>query len=106
MVNGATLDIAATRIEEAGFDLIVATNVLPYLDDVALTMAVANMSAMLAPGGILLHNESRPLMPELGSLTGLPLKHARTATIATVRGAKPLADGVWMHERIQNHKNQ
>ena len=99
VVNGLTLDVAASRIEPAGFDLVVATNVLPYLDDAALTMAMANMASMLAPGGVLLHNESRPLMATLGAELGLPITHARTATIATVRGAKPLADAVFMHEK-------
>jgi hypothetical protein len=54
---------------------------------------------MLAPGGVLLHNEGRPLMAELGALAGLPVKHARTAAIATVRGAPPLADAVWVQEK-------
>jgi hypothetical protein len=99
VVNGLTLDVAASRIEPPGFDLVIATNVLPYLDDTALTMAMANMAAMLAPGGVLLHNESRPLMATLGAELGLPITHARTATIATVRGAPPLADAVFMHEK-------
>ena len=98
-VNGAALDVAADRIEDAGFDLVVATNVLPYLDDTALTIAVANIAGMLAPGGILLHNESRPLMAALASEAGIPVNHARTATIATVRGALPLADAVFVHEK-------
>ena len=76
------LDIATTRIDDGAFDLIVATNVLLYLDDTGLTLAVANIAGMLAPGGVLLHNEGRPLMPELAALAGLPVKHARTATIA------------------------
>ena len=77
----------------------VATNILPYLDDAALTIAVANIAGMLAPSGILLHNESRPLMATLAAEAGLPVNHARTATIATVRGAPSLADAVWIHEK-------
>ncbi len=99
VVNGVALDIATTRIEDGAFDLIVATNVLPYLDDTGLTLAVANIAGMLAPGGVLLHNEGRPLMPELAALAGLPVRHARTATIALVRGAPPLADAVWVHQK-------
>ena len=72
---------------------------VPYLDDTGLTLAVANIAGMLAPGGVLLHNEGRPLMPELAALAGLPVRHARTATIALVRGAPPLADAVWVHQK-------
>ena len=82
-----------------GFDLVVATNVLPYLDDTALTIAVANIAGMLAPGGILLHNESSPADGRAAAEAGMPVNHARTATIATVRGAPPLADAVWVHEK-------
>ena len=60
---------------------------------------MANIAGMLAPGGILLHNESRPLMAALASEAGIPVNHARTATIATVRGALPLADAVFVHEK-------
>ena len=98
-IDGVALDIAGDRIVDAGFDLVVATNILPYLDDAALTIAVANIAGMLAPGGILLHNESRPLMATLAAEASLPIKHARTATIATVRGAPPLADVVFVHEK-------
>ena len=38
-------------------DLIVVTNVFPYLSDVDLVLALTNMSRMLARGGTLLHNE-------------------------------------------------
>ena len=65
-----------------------------------LTMALANIAAMLAPGGVFLHNEAAAA--DAGAQcrwTGLPVKHARTAAIATVRGAPPLADAVWVQEK-------
>ena len=40
------------------FDLIVATNILPYFDDGELMLAMSNIAAMLAPGGVFLHNEA------------------------------------------------
>jgi hypothetical protein len=101
VLRGVTLDIAAARLDEPAFDLVIATNVLPYLDDTQLAMAVANVASMLAPNGIFLHNESRPLILDLAKEDGLPLRHARTAAIATVRGAPPLADAVWIHEKPQ-----
>ena len=57
VVSGVSLDIATDRVDGEAFDLIVATNVLPYLDDTLVSMALANISAMLAPGGAFLHNE-------------------------------------------------
>jgi len=80
-------------------DLIVATNVLPYLDDTLVSMALANISAMLAPGGAFLHNESRSLLTEVTRGVDLPLRQARTGVIATVRGAAPLSDAVLIHEK-------
>ena len=50
------------------FDLIVATNVLVYYDAFEQALALANISAMLAPGGILLTNYALaprpPMAPE------------------------------------------
>jgi hypothetical protein len=95
------LDVVTERLPER-FDLVVITNVLPYLDDRELMLALANIAAMLEPGGVLLHNEPRPLVGEATTRVGLPLVHARNATIATVTGAPtPLADMVFIHRRTQ-----
>ena len=71
---------------------------LPYLDDTLVAMALANISAMLAPGGAFLHNESRSVLGEVTRDVDLPLRQARTGVIATVRGAAPLSDAVLIHE--------
>ena len=64
----------------------------------SLALAFANIAGMLAPGGVLLHNETRPVVGELTRDLGLPLLHARTAVIATVRGAAtPLYDSISLH---------
>ena len=99
VVDGAALNVVTERLEGGPYDLVIATNIFPYLDDVSLAMALANIAAMLAPGGILLHNEPRPLLGELATELGLPLAHARTAIIATVRGAPPLYDSVFVHRK-------
>jgi hypothetical protein len=102
VVSGLGLDIATDRIDFRGdgpFDLIVATNVLPYLDDRLLSLALANVSAMLAPGGVFMHNESRGVLGDLARDLDLPPQQARTAVIATVRGAAPLSDAVVIHEK-------
>jgi hypothetical protein len=99
VVHGVGLNIVTERLEGESYDLAIATNVFPYMDDVALAMALANISAMLAPGGILLHNERRPLMRDLTAELGIPLSHSRAAIIAAVRGAPPLYDNAFVHQK-------
>lgn len=52
------LNIILERVEgaEAGFDLIVATNVLVYYDPFEQALALSNIAAMLRPGGFFLTN--------------------------------------------------
>ena len=90
------LDVVTERAD-AAFDLVVVTNVLPYLTNEELALALANMRAMLAEDGVLLHNEPRPILSELTTAAGLPLRQGRTVTLATVAGAPPLYDTVWLH---------
>jgi hypothetical protein len=55
---------------------------------------------MLAPGGVFLHNEPRPLVGEVTAEIGLPFEQSRQAVIATVRNAPgPLVDSVWLHRK-------
>jgi SAM-dependent methyltransferase len=97
-IDGLRLDIVSDRLSGDRVDLVVATNIFPYLDDVELTLALANIAAILAPGGLLLHNEARPLVGDVTNELELPLTHTRTATLATVRGsATPLYDRVFIH---------
>ena len=46
------LDIVTQRLDGERFDLIIATNILPYFDDPQLALAMANIASMLAPGGV------------------------------------------------------
>jgi hypothetical protein len=100
-LQAETLDIVTERLTATPFDLIVATNILPYFDDAQLALAMVNIAGMLAPGGTFLHNEGRPSMGDLTTALGLPLEHSRHAVIATVRGAPPLTDSVWMHRKVK-----
>jgi len=96
------LDIVVDRLVggDAAFDLVIATNILPYFDDVELAMAVSNIASMLAPGGVFLHNEARPALAGIAKAVGLPAEQSRHAVIATVRAAKaPLFDSVWIHRK-------
>jgi SAM-dependent methyltransferase len=95
-VDAAPLDIVVDRLERR-FDLVVVTNVFPYLTDADLALALANIGLMLAPGGVLLHNEARPLAGAAARAAGLSLIHSRTAVVATVEGGRsPLYDAIWL----------
>ncbi len=97
------LDIVTERLDLLGgqaFDLVVATNILPYFDDGELMLALTNIAAMLAPGGAFLHNEARPSMRDMTTALGLPFEQSRHVVIATVRGAPaPLFDSVFLHRK-------
>ena len=98
-----TLDVVTERFDGPGFDLIVATNILPYFDDVELMLAMSNVASMLAPGGVFLHNEARPLMRDVTASLHFPFEQSRQAVIATVRGAPaPLVDSVWLHRKARH----
>ena len=87
-------------VDEPPFDLVVATNVLPYFDDRQLALALSNIAAMLRPGGYLLHNEHRPGLPEASAALGLPAVQMRTAILGGSK-ARPLYDVVWIHQQSQ-----
>ncbi len=98
VLRAAPLDIVTERLDVPGFDLIVATNILPYFDDVQLMLAMSNVAAMLAPGGVFLHNEAREALGDITTAVGLPFEQSRHVVIASVRGAPaPLYDSVWLH---------
>jgi SAM-dependent methyltransferase len=98
-LDAARLDVVTERLNQAPFDLVIATNILPYFDDVELMLAMSNIAARLAPNGVFLHNEPRPLIGEVGPLLGLDFEQSRVVSIATVAGAPPLVDSVWLHRR-------
>lgn len=99
-VRALPLDIVTERLDAANFDLIIATNILPYFDDVQLMLAMSNVSAMLAPGGVFLHNEGREMLGDITTAVGLPFEQSRHVVIASVRGSPaPLGDSVWLHRK-------
>ena len=101
-LSAEELDIVTGRLVGASFDLIIATNILPYFDDTKLMLAMSNVRAMLAPDGIFMHNESRPLLGDVTDTLGMPFEQSRQVTIASVTGAPPLADTVWLHRRSKS----
>jgi SAM-dependent methyltransferase len=93
------LNIVTERlVGEPPFDIAIATNVLAYFDDRQLALALSNITAMLRPGGYLLHNESRDGLVGAATALGLPLLHARTALLGG-SPSQPFYDTVWLHQK-------
>jgi hypothetical protein len=93
------LNVVTERlVHEPPFDVAVATNVLTYFDAPQLALALANVTAMLRPGGYLIHNESRAGLVDTAASLGLPLLHTRTAVLGGPRD-RPLYDTVWLHQK-------
>lgn len=95
-IDAATIDITVERLE-ARYDLIVVTNLFPYLSDPELLLAISNIAGMLNPGGILIHNEPRAVLADALLALGVPLLQSRSGVIANVKGGAPLYDAAWMH---------
>jgi hypothetical protein len=57
------LDIVAQRFDGSPFDLVVATNIFVYYDTLDQSLALANVAAMLRPGGLLLSNNALLELP-------------------------------------------
>src|SRR5215471_11962318 len=86
-LSAQPLDVVTGRLTGEPFDLAIATNILPYFDDGELALALSNIAAMLAPGGVLLHNDLRPSMRDVAAAAGLTLEQTRQTPIARVAGA-------------------
>lgn len=98
-LRGASLNVVTERLAGAPFDLVVATNILPYFDPVELMLALSNIGSMVAPGGVFLHNDTRPEVQEDAAAAGLAPEQLRQVIIARVAGAPPLADTIVLHRR-------
>jgi hypothetical protein len=75
------LNIVAERLDDAAFDLVIATNVFIYYDVVEQALAMANVGAMLKPGAFLLANVSAPV------LMSAPLRRVDATTTVYARAA-------------------
>ena len=93
------LNVVTERLETEPFDLVIATNILPYFEKVELLLAISNIAGMLRPDGIFLHNDTRPEVQEDAAAAGLPAEQLRQVFIAKVKGALPLADTISLHRK-------
>ena len=87
------LNLVTGRLDGPPFDLIVATNMFVYYDELDQSLALMNVAAMLRPGSFLLANESLPEIP------AVPM---RTAGYVTVQ----YADDVGKSDHIVWYRRQ
>jgi hypothetical protein len=83
------------RLPDRRFDLVVATNVFVYYDVLEQALAMANVEAMLRPGGFLLTNNA---------LLELPASRLRSGGYLTVPYSDRPDDGdhvVWYRRGAQ-----
>lgn len=98
-LRAVPLNVVTERLDGDRFDLVVATNILPYFDRVELMLAMGNVASMLATGGAFLHNDPRAEVQEDAAAAGLAPEQLRQVIIANVNGAPPLADTIVLHRR-------
>jgi len=98
VLRAERLNVVTERLDER-FDLVIATNILPYFGGADLMLALSNISSMVAPDGVFLHNDTRPEVQEDAALADLVAEQLRQVIIASVKGAPPLADTIVLHRR-------
>jgi hypothetical protein len=76
------VNIVTERLDGEAFDLVIATNVFIYYDVLEQALAMANVNAMLKPGGFLLANVSAPGLKSLAMrpVDATTTVYARAAT--------------------------
>ena len=100
-ITAQKLNIITDQIvNEAGFDLVIVTNVFPYFSEKEMALALANIAAMMKPGALLIHNESRRELLTFAGLLGLPSIESRTVLLAGFKETA-LYDGVVIHQKKQ-----
>ena len=72
---------AVTQRADRKYDLVVATNVLVYMTEGELLLAMNIVRAMLAPGGHFIHNDTRFETKLFGKAAGLPAVQFGTVTL-------------------------
>lgn len=83
---GARRADLTTSFLNGGYDLAVATNVLLYFEDRELLTSLAGFARALAPGGLLLHNDTRFAAKVFGDALGLPVEKFAPRQLASKRG--------------------
>src|SRR5688572_13356014 len=91
------VNIVTERLDREAFDLVIATNVFIYYDELDQALAMSNVEAMLKPGAYLLANFSAP---KLTSLTIRPVETTTTRYARTGNANENILDFiVWYKAR-------
>lgn len=100
-ITADRLNIVTERYDPSpAYDLIVATNVLVYMNNQELILALANLSSMLRPGGLLIHNDLRGEIESAGRALGMPVIDARLIRLYEDE-RQTLMDSAVVHQRSQ-----
>lgn len=83
---GARRADLTTSFLNGGYDLVAATNVLLYFEDRELLTSLAGFARALAPGGLLLHNDTRFAAKVFGDALGLPVEKFAPRQLASKNG--------------------
>lgn len=89
-------DLALDRLPAARYDLAVATNLLVYLNDQELALAIGNLAQALRPGGCLLHNDGRFAARLFGEAAGIPVIYFSSVKLGIQNGREQL-DRIAVH---------
>lgn len=104
LIAAEKLNVITERLDPSQrYDLIVATNVLVYFNDLELLLALSNIRSMLGEGGYLIHNELRPKVEEFSRLLEFGPLQARTLRLAG-EGSHALFDSFVIHRRPGAHE--
>ncbi len=80
-ISVVDMNIVTQRLDGGPFDLVIATNVFIYYDELEQALAISNVEAMLKPGAFLLANFSAP------SLTSISMRPVETTETVYARSA-------------------
>jgi hypothetical protein len=92
-------DIAGDVPRRGFYGSSIATNVLLYLDDAGLFLAMASIAAALRSGGCFIHNDSRFAVKVFGEALGLPVIRFESVEL----GAR---NGVAQMDRVAVHRKE
>ncbi len=99
-IRAQVADVALDVPSREAYDLVVATNVLAYLDDARVLAALHAIQRALLPGGVLLHNDRRTALVAEAGGDRLPVRQLRTVTFTESKpGRPPVYDIVVVHQR-------
>lgn len=94
--RASTGDLVVDQLPAARYDLAVATNLLVYLNDQELALALGNLAQALRPGGCLLHNDARFAARLFGEAAGIPVVQFESVRLGMRNGREQL-DRVVVH---------